>query len=144
MAETNYVALEYSEACSFLRNYANLRRQGLMFVTVVQGALLTILSNNECHYSILNLFLSILLVLVAFVGIYNEKRLNGRRQSCYERLKDIEGNDSGMALITSLHRKSRIGNYTAFCLFYAILASGSVVIWIYWKMGWALVNPANN
>ena len=126
--------IEYEQAFEMFRYLSGLRRQSLAFVTVVQGAIITIIRDQLHDLDTFGIFMSILAFIVVIIGQNNERRIARYMKGFMERVRTIE-KVNNMFLLGLGYRKAHSGfgilrNTLTFPIYYLLLASGWIVIWI--------------
>ncbi len=122
--------IEYDQAMQFFRDHSNLRRQGLAFVTTVQGAILAVVGSNLSTMELPHVTLAVIGFFVAILGINNERRLISFSIGYLRTARQIEKR-SGMSLLSDGYsavkeRRFIISNTRAFLLYYYLIS----IFWI--------------
>jgi hypothetical protein len=126
-------AVEYEQANEWWRCLSAMRRHDIFLFTGVQGGVLTIIGNNLLSMSPRDIVLSIIAFVVSLIGLNNERRLYSYLQGFRARAIEIE-RLVGMSLIQSGTQqvgktRATVSNTIAFSAFYALMATGWIVIW---------------
>jgi hypothetical protein len=91
--------LEYSQTCEFLRHTMSLRRDVVIFVTAVQGTVITVVGDRLANLSLRDFVLSVVAFAVGIIGIFYDQRLRMRMRWYDKRAQQIE-NVNEMALFS--------------------------------------------
>ena len=125
---------EYTAALEMLRYCSNLRRQDMVFVTTVQGAVISILGNKLLALDIGRFALSWIAFAVVLHGLNSERRNSAYRRGYLARALDLE-NQLGLLLVHTAKdeiARTRLlaSNAYSFNTYYGMLALSWLVLWI--------------
>lgn len=128
------IIAEYQAGLELSRHWSALRRQDMLLVTTVQGAIFTIIGGELLKLKSASIALSIVAFLVALIGFNSERRLSAYIRANVDYLKTIE-KSNGLGLLTTandatLKIRGMVSNKTAFLTYYAFMAAGWVVVWL--------------
>ena len=125
---------EYEGALAQYRHFASLRRQDMMFVTVVQGAVLAVIKEDVFGLTSAHVLLTVVAILVAMLGLNSERRLSAYMRGYMRRAKDIEDKNQMSFLhdgtVEVNKRKLPLPNLVAFSICYVAFMTAWPVIWI--------------
>jgi hypothetical protein len=130
---------EYQSAFEQYRHFVTVRRQDLLFVTTIQGAVLTIIRGSITHSDpttslhTAEIMLSLLAFFVVLLGLNNERRLSAYMEGCIQSIQRIE-KQFDLKLFTTgarlaKQRRLTVGVEAAFTTFYIFLLLGWMAIW---------------
>lgn len=131
---TTAETLEYQSALELYRQYTEVRRRDMAFITTAQGAVLTIIGKDLLSMNLSSFLLSVIAVFLLLVGFNSERRLTSYMGAYMKRAKDIEG-CRNMSLLSDAYaqvskRRGLFSNTKTFPVYYALFALTWAVIWI--------------
>jgi len=135
ISSSDAAKIEYEQALNFFHNHSQLRRQGIAFVTTVEGAMLTIIGNNLVSMEAPHIALSVIGFFVALLGINNERRLIAFTIGYLKRARKIES-VSGMSLLYDGYENMKkkpllVSNTSAFVIYYVLIVVFWISVWLY-------------
>lgn len=124
---------EYEIAIEQFRHFSLLRRQDLMFVVIVQGAVLTIMSSRFTEMAPVDVSLSVVAFLVTLLGLNSDRRLTEYMVGNAKRAKELE-QQLGMKVFSGAHsevanKRFLYSNKHVFFCFYTLLAVSWIIVW---------------
>jgi hypothetical protein len=124
---------EYDNALSQLRSYGGHGRQDMVFVTTVQGVVLTIIGSSLPNLNMAGFLLSIIAFLVTLLGINSQRRLNAYMSGYMHRARQIEMKYN-MSLVQIgrkeiQSKKWLFPNNTMFLIYHFALLISWIAIW---------------
>ena len=131
---TDSEALEYESALEFYRQYTDVRRHDMAFITTAQGAVFTIIGKDLLAMNLSSFLLSGIAVFLLLLGLNSERRLTAYMGAHMKRAKEIE-NLRKMTLLSDAYaqvtrRKLLLSNTLTFPVYYALFALVWVVVWL--------------
>ena len=125
---------EYEGALAQYRHFASLRRQDMMFVTAVQGAVLAVIKENVFGLTIAHIPLTVAAILVTMLGLNSERRLSAYMCGYMRRAKNIEDKNEMSFLhegtVEVNKRRFLFPNRVEFPIYYLSFMTAWIVIWI--------------
>ncbi len=133
-AITDSETLEYRSALEFYRQYTNVRRHDMAFITTAQGAVLTAIGRDLLAMNLSSFLLSVVAVFLLLLGMNSERRLTAYMAVYMKRAKEIE-NRRNMSLLSDAYaqvskRRFLVSNTVTFPGYYALFVLVWVVIWL--------------
>jgi hypothetical protein len=131
---TSSARLEYETTVAQYQNCTTLRRQDMVFVTAIQGAVVSIVGNELLSLDLGRFVLSGIAFVVVLLGLNSERRLSAYMTGYSARALEIErafGLRALRAGVTEV-KKTRwlASNSAAFPAFYLANGLGWITIWI--------------
>ena len=125
---------EYEQALAQYQNCTALRRQDMVFVATVQGAVLTVIGAQLSDLRLAGFLLSLIAFCLLLVGLNSERRLSSYMSAYARRAREIE-EQFGLSLVSlgageTRRRRFLVSNSVAFPVFYSALMVAWVVIWV--------------
>lgn len=127
------VTEEYKLGIELLRHWSTMRRHDIVFVTTIQGAVLTIIGKNLPHLQVADYALTVIAAFVVVLGINSERRLAGYSNGYVRRVQNLELRlgmtllAEGLAEVQSL--RGLVSNYRMFINYYSALFVGWLLLW---------------
>jgi hypothetical protein len=140
VAPDQKVADEYKLGVELLRHWSTMRRHDIVFVTTIQGAVLTIIAKNLPYLQVADYALTVIAAFVVVLGINSERRLAGYSNGyvrCVQKLErrlDMTLLAEGLAEVQSL--KWLVSNYRMFISYYSALLAGWLLLWTVHAYRW--------
>ncbi len=134
--------LEYNGALDFYKQYTEMRRKDMAFITTAQGAVLTIIGDKLLNMNISYFLLSLVATFLLFIGLNSERRFASYMKAYMVRARDIEKKYE-MSLLSDAYThvtktKTSLSNTKTFPVYYGLFIFVWMIIWISNFIIWVL------